>query len=120
LGSLAQVLHVRRSEILYWIEQGWLQATITRQANRASYRITPEALSALYRRHLRDLLKRRIPNQSLFEAYVQYCFSPKHTTGEQLLEVRRDKRERESFAALHNGEAFSPEDGEDDDDALSS
>jgi hypothetical protein len=55
---------------------------------------------------LRDLL-RRIPNHSLFEAYVQYCFSPKHTTGEQLLEVRRDKREREAFAALHNGDALS-------------
>jgi len=115
LESLAQILHVRRSEILQWIEQGWLQATITKQDNRASYRITPEALSALYKHHLQDLLKRRIPNQSLFEAYVQYCFSPKHTTGEQLLVVRRDKREREAFAALHNGEAFS-EDNEEDDD----
>lgn len=115
LESLAQVLHVRRSEILSWIERGWLQATITKQAERASYRITPEALSALYKHHLEDLLKRRIPNHSLFEAYVQYCFSPKHTTGEQLLEVRRDKREREAFAALHNGENLSQDDEEDDD-----
>jgi hypothetical protein len=75
----------------------------------------PEALSALYKNHLEDLLKRRIPNHSLFEAYVQYCFSPKHTTGEQLLEVRRDKREREAFAALHNGENFSQDDDEDED-----
>jgi hypothetical protein len=80
-----------------------------------SYRITPEALSALYKHHLEDLLKRRIPNHSLFEAYIQYCFSPKHTTGEQLLEVRRDKREREAFAALHNGENLSQDDEEDDD-----
>ena len=115
LESLAQVLHVRRSEILSWIERGWLQATITKQAERASYRITPEALSALYKHHLEDLLKRRIPNHSLFEAYVQYCFSPKHTTGEQLLEVRRDKREREAFAALHNGENLSQDEEEDDD-----
>jgi hypothetical protein len=114
LESLAQILHVRRSEILRWIEQGWLQATITKQGNRASYRITPEALSGLYKHHLQDLLKRHIPNQSLFEAYVQYCFSPKHTTGEQLLEVRRDKREREAFAALHNGEAFTQENEDDD------
>jgi hypothetical protein len=113
LESLAQVLHVRRSEIISWIEQGWLQATITKQANRARYRITPEALSALYKHHLQDLLKRRIPNQSLFEAYLQYCFSPKHTTGEHLLDVRRDKREREAFAALRNGEAFSQEKEED-------
>lgn len=115
LESLVQVLHVRRSEILSWIERGWLQATITKQAERASYRITPEALSALYKHHLEDLLKRRIPNHSLFEAYIQYCFSPKHTTGEQLLEVRRDKREREAFAALHNGENLSQDDEEDDD-----
>ena len=115
LESLVQVLHVRRSEIVGWIELGWLQATITKQGNRASYRITPEALSALYKEHLQDLLKRRIPNHSLFEAYVQYCFSPKHTTGEQLLEVRRDKREREAFAALQNGDTFSPENEEDDD-----
>jgi hypothetical protein len=44
-------------------------------------------------------LKRGIPNQALFEAYVQYCFSPKHTVGEQLLDVRRDKRERAAYAA---------------------
>jgi hypothetical protein len=61
-----------------------------------------KAGSDFYKHHLQDLLKRRIPNHSLFEAYVQYCFSPKHTTGEQLLEVRRDKREREAFAALHD------------------
>jgi hypothetical protein len=120
LESLAQVLHVRRGEIVSWIEQGWLQATITRHAHRTSYRITPEALNALYKHHLQDLLKRRIPNQSLFEAYIQYCFSPKHTTGEQLLEVRRDKREREAFAALHNGDAFSDENVEDDDGTFDS
>ena len=35
LESLAQVLHVRRSEMSCWIEQGWLQATITKQGNRS-------------------------------------------------------------------------------------
>jgi hypothetical protein len=115
LESLTQVLHVRRSEIISWIERGWLQATITKQAHRANYRITPDALSALYKHHLEDLLKQHIPNHSLFEAYVQYCFSPKHTTGEQLLEVRRDKREREAFAALHSGQTFSQESEEDHD-----
>jgi hypothetical protein len=118
LESLAQILHVRRGEIAGWIEKGWLQATIAKQGSRTSYRITPEALSALYKHHLHDLLKRRVPNHSLFEAYVQYCFSPKHTTGEQLLEVRRDKREREAFAALNSGEAFSEDNEEDDDDAF--
>jgi hypothetical protein len=115
LESLAQVLHVRRAEILGWIEQGWLQATITKQRRRTTYGITPEALSNFYKHHLQDLLKRRIPNLPLFEAYVQYCFSPKHTTGEQLLDVRRDKREREAFAAIQNADTCAQLSEEDDD-----
>jgi hypothetical protein len=111
LGSLAHALHVRPTEVRHWIELGWLHSSITKQGGRRSYQITPEALGDFYKHHLRDLL-RRIPNHSLFEAYVQYCFSPKHTTGEQLLEVRRDKREREAYAELHNRE--SQENQEDD------
>jgi hypothetical protein len=108
-------VHVRPAEVVHWIEQGWLQATVTNQGGRKDYQITPEALAAFYRHHLHDLLRRRIPNHTLFEAYVQYCFSPKHTTGEQLLEVRRDKRERAAFAALQDGED-SPQPSEEDDD----
>jgi hypothetical protein len=63
------------------------------------YTITPEALKDLYKHHHRDLIKRGIRNQSLFEAYVEYCFAPKHTVGEQLLDVRRDKKERAAFQA---------------------
>jgi hypothetical protein len=66
-------------------------------------------------------LKRGIPNQALFEAYVQYCFSPKHTVGEQLLDVRRDKRERAAYAAAV-GDGMSSdqeeEEGDEDDDQL--
>jgi len=114
--ALARAVHVRKQEVMQWIEQGWLQATVTNQGGRKNYRITPEALAAFYKQHLHDLLQRRIPNHSLFEAYIQYCFSPKHTTGEQLLEVRRDKRERAAFAAVQNGQAFSGESEEEDDD----
>ena len=99
LESLARALHVRKSEILSWIEKGWLQASIHTKGKRRSYSITPEALAQVYKQHLADLLKRGIPNLTLFEAYVQYVHSPKHTTGEQLLEVRRDRRERAAFAA---------------------
>jgi hypothetical protein len=120
LGSLAHALHVRRTEVRHWIELGWLQASITKQGSRCSYQITPEALGDFYKHHLQDLLRRSIPNHSLFEAYVQYCFSPKHTTGEQLLEVRRDKREREAFAALHNQEDFLQENEGDDDGTFDS
>ena len=116
IATLAQMLHVRRSEVSCWIEQGWLQATITKRGNRSEYRVTPEAMASLYKHHLHELLKRRIPNHTLFEAYVQYCFSPKHTVGEQLLEVRRDKREREAFAALQTGEASAEQSEEHNDD----
>jgi hypothetical protein len=97
--SLATVLRVRKSEIVHWIEQGWLEASVGSRGKRHFYIITPEALTKLYKQHQQDLLKRGIRNQALFEAYLQYCFSPKHTVGEQLLDVRRDKRERAAFAA---------------------
>jgi hypothetical protein len=61
-------------------------------------------------------LKRGIPNQALFEAYVQYCFSPKHTVGEQLLDVRRDKRERAAYAAAVGDETSGDEEEEEDDE----
>jgi hypothetical protein len=98
--SLASALRVRKAEIVFWIEHGWLQASIASRGKRKSYAITPEALLNLYRQHHGDVLKRGIPNHALFEAYVQYCFSPKHTVGEQLLDVRRDKRERSAYAAV--------------------
>ena len=98
--SLASALHVRKAEVVYWIEQHWLEASVENRSKRRAYLITPEAFTKLYKNHQADLLKRGLRNQSLFEAYVQYCFSPKHTVGEQLLDVRRDKREREAYAEL--------------------
>jgi hypothetical protein len=121
--SLAIALRVRKAEIVFWIDQGWLQASIACRGKRRSYTITPEALMSLYKQHHADVLKRGIPNQTLFEAYVQYCFAPKHTVGEQLLEVRRDKRERAAYAAAVGDETSGDgeeeeegdEDGQDDD-----
>lgn len=114
--SLASALHVRKAEVVFWIEQNWLQASVADQGKRRFYIITPEALKELYRRHRDDLMKRGIRNQSLFEAYVEYCFAPKHTVGEQLLGVRRDKRERTAFAAAGYGEGGPDENDEDSDD----
>lgn len=114
IESLALALRVRTDEIHFWIRQEWLQATISVDGKRRSYNITPEALAVLYRNHLPKILDRGAHNQALFDAYFQYCFSPKHTVGEQLLEVRRDKRERAAFAALTQDD--NGEDTEDDDD----
>jgi hypothetical protein len=114
LESLAIALHVNKSEIHFWIKQGWLQAAIETIGKKKSYNITPEALTLLYRRHLPDLLKRGTPNQFLFEAYLQYCYSPKHTVGEQLLDVRRDKKERAAYAELREHDESDEEEDVDD------
>jgi hypothetical protein len=119
LESLAKALRVRKAEIHFWIRQGWLQAAVCKRGKRSTYTITPEALAHAYKHHLNDLLKRGTPNQTLFEAYVQYVHSPKHTVGEQLLEVRRDKRERAAFAALNHAEGLrqiSSRKGDEDDE----
>jgi hypothetical protein len=113
VDSLARILHVRKMEIQSWIEKGWLEATLRTHGKKTSRIITPEAFRALYTHHLGELIaQKRIPNVALFEAYYNYCFVPKHTIGTQLLTVRRDKREREAYAASQT------EDGEfDEDDA---
>jgi hypothetical protein len=116
LESLAIALHVNKAEIHFWIRQGWLQAVVESSGKKQSYTITPEALTLFYKRHLPDVLKRGIPNQSLFQAYLEYCYSPKHTVGEQLLDVRRDKKERTAYAELQGqGESEEEEDMDDDD-----
>lgn len=112
--SLAAALHVRKAEVIFWIQQRWLDATISERGNRSFYTITPEALKDLYKRHRCDLMQRGMRNLALFEAYVDYCFVPKHTVGEQLLDVRRDKKERAAFAATR-GESPDEEDDDDDD-----
>lgn len=116
LESLGAALRIRKSEILHWIDQGWLQASTEVHGRKRLYVITPEALTQLYKLHLPKLLARGAPNLSLFEAYLQYCYSPKHTTGSQLLDVRRDKKERASFAARreNNGEEEAEEDEHED------
>ena len=119
--SLATVLRVRKSEIVHWIEEGWLEASVGSRGKRHFYIITPEALTKLFKQHQHDLLKRGIRNHALFEAYLQYCFLPKHTVGEQLLDVRRDKRERAAFAAANAadddfGEEEENENDQDEDD----
>lgn len=115
--SLSAALHVGKREVLFWINQNWLPATTGGTQRRPTYTITPEALLHLYKHHHHDLLKRGIGNLSLFEAYVQYCFSPKHTVGEQLLDVRRDKRERAAYSALSKESSMEEDDEEEGDDS---
>jgi hypothetical protein len=114
--SLASARRIGKGELHFWIKQGWLDATIASQGRRPSYSITAEALANVYKHHLADLLKRGPRNQSLFEAYLQYLHSPKHTIEEQLLDVRRDKRERAAFAASQSIETPNEEEEDDEDE----
>ncbi|WP_150133167.1 hypothetical protein [Acidisarcina polymorpha] len=112
--NLAAALHIRKPEIQYWIDQNWLPATMVSKGRLRFYTITPEALLHLHKHHHMDVLGRGLPNQSLFEAYVQYCYSPKHTVGEQLLDVRRDKRERAAFSAVSKSRQVQQQEPEDE------
>jgi hypothetical protein len=105
-----------KAEVVFWIEQNWLQASITNQGKRHFYIITADAFKDPFKQHHRDLMKRGLRNMALFEAYFEYCFSPKHTVGEQLLDVRRDKRERAAFATASGNGGTEEEDESDDDD----
>ena len=100
IHPLAKILHVRKEEIQLWIDKGWLEPTVQTHGKRTSQIITPEALDALYRHHLGDLMTRnRVPSVALIEMYRDLCFVPKHTIGSQLLSVRHDKQERADYAA---------------------
>ena len=48
--------------------------------------------------------------------FVEYCFAPKHTIGEQLLDVRKNKRERAAFAVAEEASDKEDERNEDSTD----
>jgi hypothetical protein len=95
--GLAAAVHVRKAEILVWIKQGWLEAVREDDGKPSSYKISPEALQRCLREHLSDLQKRNIRSASVLAVFQQYCYVPKHTVGEQLLQVREAKREQAAY-----------------------
>ena len=95
--GLAAAIHVRKTEIVVWIEQGWLEAVREHDGNRSSYKISPEALQRCLREHLPELQKRNIRSANILAVFQQYCYVPKHTVGEQLLQVREAKREQAAY-----------------------
>jgi hypothetical protein len=97
VNGLAAAIHVRKTEIAVWIEQGWLQALRDDETRPSSYKISPEALQRCLREHLSDLQKRNIRSANILAVFQQYCYVPKHTVGEQLLQVREAKREQDAY-----------------------
>ena len=84
-------------EILFWSGQGWLEAVREHDRKPSSYKISPEALQRCLREHLSDLQKRNIRSANILAVFQQYCYVPKHTVGEQLLQVREAKREQAAY-----------------------
>ena len=73
VNGLAAAIHVRKTEIVVWIEQGWLEAIREDEAKPASYKISPEALQRCLREHLSDLQKRNIRSANILAVFQQYC-----------------------------------------------
>jgi hypothetical protein len=66
-------MHVRKAEIGYWIEQGWLEAVRKDQGRSTCYNISPEALQRCLREHLQDLQKRNIRSATILAVFNQFC-----------------------------------------------
>jgi hypothetical protein len=90
-------MHVRKSEIVFWIDQGWLEVTKEGQGKTVAHLISPEALQRCLREHLQDLQKLNIRSSTILAVFNQFCYVPKHTVGEQLLQVREAKREQAAY-----------------------
>jgi hypothetical protein len=63
-------MHVRKTEIRYWIEQGWLEAVRKDQGRSTYYNISPEALQRCLREHLAELQKRNTRSATRREQYA--------------------------------------------------
>jgi hypothetical protein len=101
VNSLAAAMHVRKTEVRYWIEQGWLEAVRKDQGRSTCYNISPEALQRCLREHLQDLQKRNIRSATILAVFNQFCYVPKHTVGEQLRQVREAKREQAAYVSAN-------------------
>ena len=77
--------------------KGGLEAVRKDQGRSTCYNISPEALQRCLREHLAELQKRNIRSSTILAVFHQFCYVPKHTTGEQLLQVREAKREQAAY-----------------------
>jgi hypothetical protein len=73
INSLAAAMHVRKSEIVFWIDQGWLKSAKEGHGRTVSYMISSEALQRCLREHLQDLQKRHIRSSTILAVFNQFC-----------------------------------------------
>jgi hypothetical protein len=99
ITSLASELKIRKEQVRELIAGGFLEASQTKHSDRSTYKIDPEAVSRLLIENLPELERRRVRSSTILQVYERYCYTPKHTTDKQLLQVREAKRERAAFEA---------------------
>jgi hypothetical protein len=74
INSLAAAMHVRKAEIVFWIDQGWLETTKEGQGRTVAYLISPDALQRCLRENLQDLQKRNIRSATILAVFNQFCY----------------------------------------------
>jgi hypothetical protein len=62
-------MHVRKAEIVFWIDQGWLEVTKEGQGRTVAYLISPEALRHCLREYWQDLQKRNIRSSTILAVF---------------------------------------------------
>jgi len=82
---LAKEAKVRKSTVCTWVKAGFLETS--------EGRIDPEAIKTMIRESLPDLARLgHVKSSALIQLNQQYCYTPKHTTDKQPLQVREAKR----------------------------
>jgi hypothetical protein len=99
ITSLASELRIRKEQVRELIAGGFLEASQVQHCDRSTYKIDPEAVSRLLIENLPELERRRVRSSTILQVYERYCYTPKHTTDKQLLQVREAKRERAAYEA---------------------
>jgi hypothetical protein len=92
--QLANLLHIRIETVTFWIEQGWLEAKVTQigKVNRTT--IQSEGFCQFCKEHSEQVVGNRL-HQGRLDFVCGFVFAPDHN---QLLEVRKSKKERAALA----------------------
>ena len=94
INSLAAAVHLRKAEIVWWIDRGWLEAMRENEAKSTRHKIQPETLQRCLRERSAELQERNLRSATILAVFKHFCDVPKHTAGEELRHVREAKRSR--------------------------
>jgi hypothetical protein len=110
INRLAAAMHVRKAEIVVWIDQGWLEATKEGQGRTVAYLISPEALQRCLREHLQDLQNvtaavQQFRQSSISSATCQSILSENNFSRCAMLSGSRPRTNYQPFSKTEIGNA---------------